>query len=64
MSEQVKQYLDSLSDGQVLEYLKVAHDDIHAIPDNQLNGEWHEACFAGLCMLAQEASKRGLKVAK
>lgn len=62
--EDIQKYLSSLNDTQVLECLATARDDILAISGNELNSEWHEACFAGLLTYAQEAAKRGLKVAK
>lgn len=64
MNEQIKQYLDSLSNSELLGNFFMAKTDLEKITKEQSNTEWHEACFAATILYLQEANKRGLKVAK
>jgi hypothetical protein len=58
-----KEYLSSLSDDELREHIVMAKVDLTVAAEDSPESEWHQACFAGLVMLAQEASKRGLTLA-
>jgi hypothetical protein len=54
------QYLRSRSDDEIQRLWDVAKRDLTAASRTTPNSEWHEACFAGVIVIGQEAVRRGL----
>jgi len=52
-----------LSDAELIEAANTARDDLAKAAADEPEGEWHQACFAGVLVYAGELQKRGLKLA-
>lgn len=52
---------DNCTDTQIQSLAEQVFSDLKDASENQHESEWHEACFAGAVLVAQEMSKRGLK---
>lgn len=55
-----QEYLDGLTNEQLLYQLEQSKIDLAEAAGEEPNSEWHQACFAGMYLLAQEAGKRGI----
>lgn len=51
----------SLPDEQLKEWLEMAKLDLEHAANSEPDSEWHQSCFAAVCMIAQELVKRGIK---
>lgn len=58
----IPEYLENLSDADLIEEAKTAVQDLKEAAANQRESEWHQACFAGVMVFTEELSKRGLKM--
>jgi hypothetical protein len=58
-----REFLHDLTDAELLAKVEEAKTDLSNAAEDEPNSEWHGSCFAGLLMLCQEASRRGLKLA-
>lgn len=56
----IEAYLKGKTDAELLADIEEAKADLAAASKDQHESEWHEACFAGLIVLGNEASKRGI----
>lgn len=56
----IEKYFKSKSDSEILSDLEQAKVDLAAAAKDDYESPWHEACFAGVVMLCNEASKRGI----
>lgn len=56
----VKKYLESKGDAELLVDLEQAKADLAAAAKDDYESPWHEACFAGVVMLCHEATRRGI----
>lgn len=54
------QYLRAKTDAEIQQLWDVAKQDLIAASRTKPNSEWHEACFAGVIVIGQEAVRRGL----
>jgi hypothetical protein len=61
MSTEIDEYLAGLSNEQLMAAFKQAEADLAAVAADEPNSEWHQACFAGVLIYAQEMNKRGLR---
>lgn len=59
---EVQEYLSAKTDDELQLELATASRDLEVAAESEPNSEWHEACFAGCLLLAQEMSKRGIKI--
>lgn len=58
----IAEHLDDLSDDALREATITARDDLAKASADEPNSKWHEACFAGALVYAQEMQRRGLKI--
>jgi len=56
----VQEFLDGLTDKELMEGLNEAIDDLKKVSIEQNNSEWHESCFAGAIIFSTEAARRNL----
>ena len=61
MSEEIDDHLSTLSNEQLMAAFRQAETDLANAAADEPNSEWHEACFAGLLVYAQEMNRRGLR---
>lgn len=50
------------TDQQLIDLFNEAKLDLAKAAEDEPESEWHQACFAAVIMVSQEASKRGLKL--
>lgn len=58
----VQEYLSAKTDDELRLEFAQASRDLEVAADVEPDGEWHEACFAGCLLIAQEMNKRGIKI--
>lgn len=60
MSTDQRDFLDSLTNEELLGWYEIATHDLNLAAVLQPNTEWHEQCFAATFALGQELVARGL----
>lgn len=55
-------WLKSLKDEQLKEFSEQVYADLEKASIEENNSEWHESCFAVMVVVAQEATRRGIKL--
>lgn len=56
----IAQMLEDMTDAEIVSAIETAQADIVEAVAQEPNSEWHQACFAGFMMYAQEGQKRGI----
>lgn len=59
--EELMTELAALSDDQLLAAFDEAREDLAQAAHDDSNSEWHQCCFAGVVIYAQELSDRGIR---
>ena len=59
--QEIEQKMAAYTDSELLEEVETAYNSLMTITEEDMNSEWHEACFAATVVLAMEMNKRGLK---
>jgi len=54
-------YFDSLTDDELKSAFKTAEADLADASEQQPNSEWHQCCFAGWFLYAEEMTRRGIR---
>jgi hypothetical protein len=57
-----QEYIESLSDEDLINLTKVAVADLAEAAEDFPNSDYHSACFAGFTMLSIECENRNLKI--
>lgn len=56
--------LEHLSDEEVLLAADIAAEDLRKAADEERNSDWHDCCFAAVCVLGQEMARRRISFNK
>ena len=60
--EEIKQYLSSKSDDDIIRYTKQATIDLKTAAIEEHSSDWHNCCYAATLLLFREMEKRKLVV--
>lgn len=54
-------YFDGMTDEQVQDFAEEVNIDLIIASETDNNSEWHEKCFAAMCITVREMNNRGIK---
>lgn len=55
-----REFIQGMSDQELMQWMDDAVEDCNEAAESAPNSEWHEACFAAVCLLVEEIARRGL----